>query len=680
MRKFLCHSATIVPAVACLVPGSGFADEFSNQYGLALIYAEAAFQAGYTGSSVNIGIVDSGITVDHPDLAPNLSSFSLDGNTLGPVTEDPNGHGTHVAGIIGAARNGFGMMGVAPDAKLTALAIFDEDGDAEDEELEIAVPRVYEYGLGKGIEFFNNSWGGESVDPEDEEDIEEGRAYIRKNMPKQLGAFRNAANQGAVLVWATGNDSETDPSLESQLPVYFSELTSSWLAVTAVGRDGKITDYANWCGVAANWCLAAPGGGDDEDQDGIYSAANDGGYVRYSGTSMAAPHVTGALAIAREMYPNAAATDLAQLVLQTSSDIGAGGIDKVYGWGLLNIGNLVATRQVETATFPAQNIWAQADILNQIIDLTRRGPGLSGTGSDTGNGVLVSTHGANEAPALEKRITVQPIVANSKLAGSGSQSGATSWSGGVLGSMELLRTDTATLGAALGFTGSRVDAGGNRADVTGYHLAIFGAYDDQRLFADAAAGFSAFRTHQTRKDISGTNGTILGASGLTASSESTDLGGWLAARAGSSFETRAGALRPYVHGRLVHQWMGSYDESGAGVFNLSASADSTTGTTAGIGLNMRPHAADFSFATLHAQLDVAYARAIGPDQYTREVQLLGSNLTGATAEIGRDIAMVSAGMELDFTDSGLKSSLGYSGAYRENADSHMVSFKLSLRF
>ncbi|WP_299818246.1 S8 family serine peptidase [uncultured Roseibium sp.] len=680
MHKPLFHLAAIVPAVACLVPGTGFADEFSNQFGLALIYAEAAFQAGYTGKSVNIGVVDSGITPGHPDLSPNLSGFSLDGNTLDPVTSDPNGHGTHVSGIIGAAKNGTGMMGVAPDAKLTALAIFDEDGDAEDEELEIAVPRVYEYGLGKGIEFFNNSWGGESADPEDEEDIEEGRAYILKNAPKQLGAFRNAANQGAVLVWATGNDSETDPSLESQLPVYFSELTSSWLAVTAVGRDGKITDYANWCGVAANWCLAAPGGGDDEDEDGIYSTANDGGYVRYSGTSMAAPHVTGALAIAREMYPNAAATDLADLVLQTSTDIGAEGIDKVYGWGLLNIGNLVATRQTETASFPAQNVWAQADILNQIIDLTRRGQGLPGVGGGNGDNVLISTHGANEAQPLEKRIVVQPIVANSRISGSGSQSSATSWSGGVLASMELLRNDTGTLGAALGFTGSRVDAGSNRADVTGYHLAIFGAYDDESFFADAAAGFSAFRTHQTRKDISGTGGTILGASGLTASSESTDLGGWLAARAGSSIETRAGALRPYLHGRLVHQWMGSYDESGAGVFNLSASADSVTGTTAGIGLNLRPHAADLSFATLHAQLDVAYARAIGPDAYTRDVELLGSQLTGSTAELGRDIALVGAGMELDFKDTGLSSSLGYSGAFRENASSHMVNFKLSLQF
>ncbi|PVB61200.1 S8 family serine peptidase [Labrenzia sp. 011] len=677
MRKVLFRSVSVA---ASLFPAAALADEFSSQYGLALIHADAAYQAGYTGLNVNIGIVDTGITADHPDLAPNLSGYSLDGNTLAPVTDDLNGHGTHVSGIIGAASNGIGigMMGVAPDAQLTALTIFDEDGGAEDDELEISVPRVYDYGLARGIEFFNNSWGSESIDPEDEEDIEEGRAYVLENMPEQLGAFRNAANRRAVLVWATGNDGESNPGLEAQLPLYFSELTSSWLAVTAVGRDGTITDYANWCGVAATWCLAAPGGGDDEDADGIYSTSNDGGYVRYSGTSMAAPHVTGALAIAREMYPNASATDLADLVLQTSTDIGAEGIDTVYGWGLLNIGNLVATGQAETASFPAQNVWAQADILDRIIDLTRRGQDLSGRA--TGDDILISTHGAHPAQPLEKRIVIQPIVADSRISGSGSQGGATSWSGGALASMELLRTGTGSLGAALGFTGSRVEAGSNRADVTGYHLAVFGAYDDERLFADAAAGFSAFRTHQTRKDIAGTNGTVLGGSGLSASSESTDFGGWLAARAGSSFETRAGALRPYLHGRLVHQWMGSYTESGAGVFDLSASADNVTGSTAGVGLNMRPHAADFGFATLHARLDIAYARAIGPDEYTREVQLLGSQLTGSTAELGRDIGMLGAGMELDFKDTGLSSSLGYSGAYRENAQSHVLGFKLSLRF
>ncbi len=678
MRHTKFRPAAILPAIVFLLPGSGLADEFSNQYGLGLIGAQAAFQAGYTGKNASVGIVDTGITPDHTDLSPNLSGFSLDGYTQDPVTDDPNGHGTHVSGIIGAASNGSGMMGVAPDAKLTALTIFDEDGSADDDELEVVVPRVYSYGLDNGIEFFNNSWGGDVVDPEDDEDIAEGRAYIRENMPNQLGAFRDAANRGAVLVWATGNDGDTNPGLEAQLPLYFSELTSSWLAVTAVGRDGKITDYANWCGVAANWCMAAPGGGDDEDKDGIYSTATDGGYVRYSGTSMAAPHVTGALALAREMYPNASAAELAELVLQTSTDIGASGVDGVYGWGLLNVGNLVATKQATTAAFPAQAVWARMDILNQLIAVTRRGQDLAGSGA--GNSVMVSTHGGSNGQASGRRIVIQPIMAASRLSGDGSGSDATSWSGGVFGSMELLRTDTTTFGTGLGFTGSRIKSGSDRADVTGYHLTVFGTYDDARYFADAAAGFSVFRTNQTRKDISGTGGTVLGGSGLSASSESTDLGGWLALRAGSSFDTRAGALRPYLHGRVVHQWMGAYDESGAGVFDLSAPAGNFTETTIGPGLNMRPRAADLAFATVHAQFDIAYARAIGPDQYSREVRLLGSDLTGTTAEIGRNIALVGAGMEFDFKDSGLKSSIGYSGAFRENADSHLVNLKLSLKF
>ena len=107
-----------------------------------------------------------------------------------------------------------------------------------------------------------------------------------------------------------------------------------WLVVVATDQNNAITSFSNGCGVSKNFCLAAPGQMINSTDGGAGSA-----YVELPGTSMAAPHVTGAIAILADMYPNLLENpeNISQILLETATDLGAAGVDDVYGHGLLNL-------------------------------------------------------------------------------------------------------------------------------------------------------------------------------------------------------------------------------------------------------------------------------------------------------------------------------------------------------
>ncbi|MEH0070539.1 S8 family peptidase [Pannonibacter sp. Pt2-lr] len=392
-------------------------NEYEAQWGLLMTGAPIAHSRGYTGAGVTVGVMDTGILASHPDLIANLSALNYNGSEEMATFTDADGHGTHVAGIIGASANGIGMMGVAPDVKLANLAIMDEDGDI----LVNYAASVLEYGLENGIRIFNNSWGSYVYEPSG--NLAQDRAKFEEYRSELLFAAREAASQGAVLVWATGNERSPDAGVEASLPYLYPELTPNWIAVTSVGRDGKTAAYANQCGVTMMWCLAAPGGDDDENTGGIYSTANTGGYVRFSGTSMAAPHVTGALAIAQQMYPNATPEQLARLVLVTASDIGAAGIDSRYGWGLLNLDRLTSNRHITKTAVFSRTSQVQQQAFNTVMGITEQR--ASALLDPSGPAVAVSTNGTapNEA---SRRFWMQSLAGLNLMDGTASAPAATS--------------------------------------------------------------------------------------------------------------------------------------------------------------------------------------------------------------------------------------------------------------
>jgi subtilisin family serine protease len=214
------------------------------------------------GGGVKVAVLDSGIDLSHPDLrvagGVNLVEH-------GKSYNDDRGHGTHVAGTIAARDNRQGVVGVAPDADLYAVKVIDEHGEiwASD------VVEGLEWSVKNRMDVVNMSFGSPEDDP-----------AIRK-------AISRAHNVGIVLVASAGNEG---PSANT---VHYPALYPEVIAVSAIDQNDAIASFSS---VGRQVALAAPG-------VGINSTYLGGGYATMSGTSMAAPHVTGVVALRLQQHP-----------------------------------------------------------------------------------------------------------------------------------------------------------------------------------------------------------------------------------------------------------------------------------------------------------------------------------------------------------------------------------------
>jgi len=277
---------------------------FADQWSLARTGTATAWGVT-TGGGVRIGIVDTGIDLVHEDLAGAVVAHTScigsggDASRCQGSAQDDHGHGTHVAGIAAARKdNRLGVAGVAPDADLVVAKALDAQGAGTTEDINAAIRWVVDRGaqvvnLSLGENFLITSLLGTSM--------QEGVDY--------------AWDRGAVVVLAAGNSNLLGLGIGS---AQYGELPA--IVVGATGPDDRVASYSSPTG-NARWSIVAPGGaGTGSDADDVFStfwrAGRANQYAALAGTSMAAPHVAGAVALvlAEGSTPDAAV----QRVLQTA--------------------------------------------------------------------------------------------------------------------------------------------------------------------------------------------------------------------------------------------------------------------------------------------------------------------------------------------------------------------------
>ena len=292
--------------------------EFEKNDGVDIVNAEAAYLRGATGAGVNVAVIDTGFDADHPDLANNISAASYNVVSDSSDIEGDADHGTKVAGVIAAERNGLGSQGVAYDATILAVktARCDDNGCLfHMSDLASAV----NYATDNLAHVINMSLGGDSA--------ADGGLNA---------AIRRATDAGAFVVVAAGNSNLEEPFYPANLAAD-PALAGMVVAVGAVSDSGAIASFSNECGAAMNSCLVAPGVSIATTKNGASSAT----YTTHaSGTSFAAPHVSGGLALLIQLYPDAYAGDprsISMFMFDGARDLGAAGVDPVYGHGLLDL-------------------------------------------------------------------------------------------------------------------------------------------------------------------------------------------------------------------------------------------------------------------------------------------------------------------------------------------------------
>ena len=305
LRPALAASAAALAAFV-LVLGTAWASE--PEWNIARIGAPAS------ASGTVIAIVDSGVDGSHPAFAGRvLPAIDLVDGRGG----DANGHGTHVAGTAAGADAGCGSIGVAPDARILPVRVLDEEGEGTVDDVAEGIRRAAD----AGAAVINLSLGTDVV--------------LRSVSGSGLqDAIEYAWSKGSIPVLAAGNDGVFGGLLGSGyggIPA---------VVVTATDNRDRVASYATSIG-SADWGLAAPGG-DTSGVEGrdILSAFPDDRCALHAGTSMAAPHVSGALAVlrARGLGPQEAV----QHLLATARDLGAPGPDGTYGHGLVDLGAALA--------------------------------------------------------------------------------------------------------------------------------------------------------------------------------------------------------------------------------------------------------------------------------------------------------------------------------------------------
>ena len=297
-----------------------------DEWGRDLIKAPEVWAQGLTGDGIVVAVIDSGVDYNHPDLTGNIWSNSgengvdaagrnkasngLDDDGNGFVDDfrgwdfvnndndpiDDNNHGTHISGLVAAKKDGVGITGVAPTAKIMPLKILDRSGSGKIRD-EIA---AINYAVANGAKIVNVSLGG-----------------LQLNDP-ELNAIRAAEAKGVTVISAAGNDAR--PQVD--YPARFAAEVG--IAVASIQRNKQFSNFSNRAGTEViNYFIAPGGDGGKADSGDIYSTVPLSvpgiPYRYFAGTSMAVPHVAGVIALMLQANPNLTPAQIKTILAETAT-------------------------------------------------------------------------------------------------------------------------------------------------------------------------------------------------------------------------------------------------------------------------------------------------------------------------------------------------------------------------
>jgi subtilisin family serine protease len=298
-----------------------------------MIHAQAVWNAGVTGEGIKVAVVDTGLDYDHVQLKNQLSKNNAEINGVAGVDDDGNGftddfygwdfstntnkpdvtgveHGSHVAGIIAGEHSSGMMKGIAPNSTIVPASFLDESGGTVSGAI-----KAIKYAASRGVRIINASWGGDQCSEE---------------LKQAIGEL---SVQNILFVAAAGNegiDFDYMPESYWSFPAAFDyahQITVAWST-----QNDFISYYSNRSGKLVH--LSAPG-------DYIWSTTPNNSYKSLSGTSMAAPFVSGAAALLWSDRPQASVAQIRQALLE-SVDADTSKAQHVVTGGRLNVEKALA--------------------------------------------------------------------------------------------------------------------------------------------------------------------------------------------------------------------------------------------------------------------------------------------------------------------------------------------------
>jgi subtilisin family serine protease len=338
---------------------------FNLQWGHTAVQAVAAWNAGNRGNGARVAVLDTGFSLNHPDIAGQFdpactADMTGEGLAYGPNSDDPTGifsHGMHTAGTVAAAQNNIGTIGVAPEAELCLVKVLLNSGSGSFADVVSGII----FAADKDVDIISMSLGGYLVKSGEKglytaSDAAELRHFIDRGVSY-------ATKQGALVIAAAGNDA-IDFDKSSNL-IHTPADSPGVLSISATAPIGwgidatrsldNLASYSNFGQSAIS--LAGPGGDFRPDLvtgnctvSGVTRACpvfdlvistggvvgNNAFYFFAAGTSMATPHVSGVAALIVSRYGSMPPSQLRSLLERGADDLGKPGNDSAYGAGRVN--------------------------------------------------------------------------------------------------------------------------------------------------------------------------------------------------------------------------------------------------------------------------------------------------------------------------------------------------------